>query len=116
MTLTNLLFPNLETPQVVLYFVCRVVLSLTILDCTVWLAAIKLTCLGENTCVSQIFLIQHFKHGYKKDASIDLDLMHVMFLQTLSNYYLEKNISVFFDVKRLKKQKLNWNESKLTFC
>ena len=92
MTLTNLLFPNLETPQLVSYFVCRVVLSLTILDCTVWLAAIKLTCLGENTCVSQIFLIKHFKQGSKKDASIDLDLMHVLFLQTLSNYYLEKNI------------------------
>ena len=99
------LFPNFETPQVVLYFVCRVVLSLTILDCIVWLAAIKLTCQGENTCVSQIFLIQHFKHVYKKDASIDLDLMHVLFLQTLSNYYLEKNIKAFL-MPKYSKQKI----------
>ena len=99
MTLTNFLYPNFETPQVVLYFVCRVVLSLTILDCIVWLAAIKLTCQGENTCVSQIFLIQHFKHVYKKDASIDLDLMHVMFLQTLSNYYSEEIYQYFLMAK-----------------
>ena len=97
----QLLFPHLETSQLFLYFVCRVVLSLTILDCTVWLAAIKLTCLWENTCVSQIFFWSSILNKVLKmmPRSIDLDLMHVMFLQTFTNNYLEVVFQYFLMAK-----------------
>ena len=60
-------------------------------------------------------MIQHFKHGYKNDASIYRFRSNACdVFADLKQLLFRKNISVFFDVKILKKLKLNWNESKLT--